>query len=275
MEGGEIPVSNMIEESYKYIERRGLEKPRDPREPEKEKFRQKEGKSPFDEVLEQGRRLTQGTLNARGLKVNAETKESPLPMEKFKEKIKERSEEREKEEDRKKESREEKRETTDPSHKVVGKGSGKKNEGGSSGGGEKGERGLAGQKGRKLFAKASMRNSDGALHQINGKRFSRAFGEKLGLNKQFPKTLPQEVLNHIVRYVRIGLNQKGEKEIALDLHQNVFKGLRLRLSSNHGKVKIHFLAADGAVRLLFSKEKEAILEALSKKGIAVEEILVT
>jgi hypothetical protein len=67
----------------------------------------------------------------------------------------------------------------------------------------------------------------------------------------------------------------GDQEIQIDLHEKIFRGLKLRVTSRKGKVDVHFLAADAKTRSIFEKNKDDIRDALEKKGILVEEILIT
>lgn len=87
--------------------------------------------------------------------------------------------------------------------------------------------------------------------------------------------LTQQVINKIVQYVRIGINRKGEKEIQLDLHEAIFRGLKLRVIARGGKVAVFFKASDSKGREVFEKNKDAIRDALMKKGIEVDEIVVS
>ncbi len=119
-------------------------------------------------------------------------------------------------------------------------------------------------------------NLDATGFSTNQTQLGKAFQTYLKKQANFiPKQLSQEILNQLVRYVRIGLNKEGNKEIELDLHKEVFKGLRLRLTANHGKVSVHFLTANSDVRELFKRETSKIEGALVARGIAVQEIKVS
>lgn len=87
--------------------------------------------------------------------------------------------------------------------------------------------------------------------------------------------ITQQVLNKIVQYVRIGINQKGEKEILLELHERIFRGMKLRVVARGGKVGVYFMLVDPKGREAFKKNSSAIRDALKKKGIEVDEILVS
>lgn len=93
--------------------------------------------------------------------------------------------------------------------------------------------------------------------------------------KQPSSALTQQVLNQIVQYVRIGMNRDNEKEIVVDLHEKIFRGLKLRVASKgKGKVAVHFSTKDREVRSLFDSQRGTIREALKQNGIEVAEITV-
>jgi uncharacterized membrane-anchored protein YjiN (DUF445 family) len=87
--------------------------------------------------------------------------------------------------------------------------------------------------------------------------------------------MTQAVLNQLVQYVKFGINQAGDKEIQVELHERIYKGLKLRVASKEGKVLVHFMAADDKTRAVFDKNRDEIKKALEKKGILVEDILIT
>lgn len=103
------------------------------------------------------------------------------------------------------------------------------------------------------------------------------FAAKLAQSVRTPsRALTQQVLNQIVQYVRIGLNSDEEKEIRIDLHERIFKGLKLRVATKgEGKVAVHFTTANDEVRSLFNNRKGDIEKALKRNGIEVAEIVVT
>lgn len=261
-------------EEIKNIDRRSLDRADQLREADKPKPPRKEGKSPFDEMLDQNRLLRQSTLDKKSQN-KAETRQAMPEVERQMERQREQAKEREKEEEHKQESRDERRQAEAAGKKVVGKAGLKEQKGESGGHGFEG--GGSGQKksGRQSVQGKKEIGSE-EMGAVANKAFAQAFQKALAQSaKDLPKTLPQEVLNQVVRHVRVGLNRQGEKEIELDLHQNVFKGLRLRFHSNHGRVNVHFLAANEGVKRLFEREAPRIRAALEGKGIAVETIQVT
>ncbi|MDO8527188.1 MAG: flagellar hook-length control protein FliK [Deltaproteobacteria bacterium] len=262
----------MVDEASKYVERRTMDRADQLREADKPKPPRKEGKSTFDEMLEQSKQLQQGAVNTK-TQSKTTTQQAIQEMEKRQERSRDQSKDRDKEDEHKQDSRDGKSQTGVVTRKVIGKTGSDKQDGGSGGhsfegggsGSQKGERFLT--KGKKV----GEMNLQGT-HKPFGKQFQLQLAKS---ETQLPKTLPQEVMNQLVRYVRIGLSREGMKELELQLHEKVFKGLRLRLSANHGRVKIHFLAANQEVRELFQRESANIEQQLVSKGIAVEEIRVT
>lgn len=260
-----------MEEIRKSLDRTRLEQGALQSEEVRRASRPKEGKSFFDEMLEQKR--NSASAQPLTLKEASTSKEALRAGEKFQERLKEKPKEKEKEnsEEEKKKSREEGRSGDDPK-RVVGKQGDKKNQeggGDAKGGNEGGAKG--GRRNAPDAKKASAEET--RLSQGLGQA-CRTFTAKLAKAGTLPKTLSRELLEQIVRHVRIRLNRKKEVEVELDLHRDVFQGLRLRLSENRGKVRLHFLAADPEVRELFRRERGAIREALLLKGVAVEEIRV-
>ena len=83
------------------------------------------------------------------------------------------------------------------------------------------------------------------------------------------------MINQIVQAIQIGKNELGWLELRLILREHIFKGLRLRFTSNRGKVSIQFETADRKVKDLFNAEAGKIESALKEKGIAVEEIKIS
>ncbi|HPW45441.1 MAG TPA: flagellar hook-length control protein FliK [bacterium] len=87
--------------------------------------------------------------------------------------------------------------------------------------------------------------------------------------------MSQQVLNKIVQYVKIGINKQGEKEIQVDLHERIFRGLKLRVIARGGKVAVRFASTDPKSREVLEKNRDGIQKALKDKGIDVEDIEIT
>ena len=257
-------------DDVKYTDRKYLDRAEQAKEAEKPKPPKKEGKSPFDELMEQSQRLQQGSVDTRSQDKRV-TEQAVREVEKRQERQRDQSKDKEKDEDQKQESREDRRDAQTVTKKVIGKGGSKEQQGGGGSHSSEGGSGFSRKKGAALESKKSELAA-AKTHNMEG-AFGKAF--KAALEKQVPKAIPQEVLNQVVRYVRVGLSREGDKEVELQLHEKIFKGLRLRLSSNRGRVTVHFLAANAETRALFEKESSRIRAHLESKGIAVEKINVT
>ena len=154
--------------------------------------------------------------------------------------------------------------------KVVGKGTYKDNQGdrdGQSqgfGGGRRSRKGLEGK-----LMKAGARGLPLDLKSKFAQKLKDAFG------KDTPK-LSQEVINKIIQFVKVRINKEGEKEIELELSDKIFKGLKLKVATKgKGKVVVHLKTKNSKTRSIFEKEKSSIREALSKRGIQVDDIVIT
>ena len=109
---------------------------------------------------------------------------------------------------------------------------------------------------------------------ILGAKFNDQLRASLKAAGESPR-LTQAILNQLVTYVKLGLNRRGEKEIQIELHERIFRGLKLRVTSRDGKVGVHFHAADAKTRRLFEESRPTLHAALSAKGILVDEIIVS
>ena len=67
----------------------------------------------------------------------------------------------------------------------------------------------------------------------------------------------------------------GDKEIDMQLHEEVFKGLKLRVAVVKGKVAATLSTQSAEVRDLFQAQKHELHKALTEKGIDVSSIDVT
>jgi hypothetical protein len=156
--------------------------------------------------------------------------------------------------------------------KVIAKGTLKQGSGGAGGG-----RGGFGQAlGRKSMArmltKAGARSIPVDLQAKFAARLAQAMK---GATAAEQAALSQKILNLLVQYVRVGINREGEKEVQVDLHERIFRGLKLRVIARNGKVAVHFRTSDAQGRQALESNTSAIRDALSKKGIEVDEIVVS
>lgn len=234
---------------------------------------QKTGPSAFDEVLKQNR-STQSPQQQYSTQQGASTLQREQVKEARGQDIRERKR------DDKTETREEKRGDEGDSHRSEGatsnrveaKGQSKDREGGGGqgqgqfGGGRGGMTREAGQTKLKEGAKS-------ATHlQAQG-----AFATELK-KAAVPETLSsqhiQQIVNKVVQYFRIKKMTTGETELQIGFHEEIFKGLRLRLVQKDGSVSLHIMSDEGDVRRLFEKSREAIESALTSKGIKLSQIVI-
>ena len=265
----------MVDESSKYIERTTMDRKDQLRETDKPKPPRKEGKSPFDELLEQSRQMQQGSVDTKLQANKTVTQQAVQEIEKHQEKTKDQSRDRDKkEEEHQQSTKGERTETGFVGRKIVGKTGLRQQQGESGGKGSEG--GPDSKRGEKALLKTKKWSATDTRVQDGIKQFGKQLQAAMSkAGNAVPKTISQEVLNQLVQYVRLGLSREGGKEIELQLHEKVFKGLRLRLSSNHGKVEVHFMAATAEVRELFTREASRIKGELIAKGVAVETIQVS
>lgn len=169
----------------------------------------------------------------------------------------------------KKDSREggEKRDVKVTGDKVVAKGRLKQDSGG--GGGKEG--GFGSFSSRREISKTLAKASAKSLPVDLEGKFAKRLAETMkGTSDQ--AVLTQKVLNKIIQYVRIGINRKGEKEIRLDLHERIFRGLKLRVVAREGKVGVFLKTGDAKGREALNKNRDALLKALNDRGIDVDEL---
>ena len=257
-------------EDIKQIDSASITRAEQLREAEKPKSRPKEGKSPFDELLDQSRELQSKMVDVKTQK-DAATKEALPEAEKYKERQRDRSGDSEKEDERKQDSSD-KRENFDGGRRVFGKANLKQQQGNSNGN-SSGEGGSSQKKGERSVQNIKKLSTLKGSNEVGQAGFVKELQSRLIKQAQTSATkVPQDVLNQIVRTVRLGIAADGARTFTLDCHEEVFKGLKLRFKSRSGKVQIEFLTANAETKALFEKERDQIRETLTSKGIAVEEI---
>lgn len=88
------------------------------------------------------------------------------------------------------------------------------------------------------------------------------------------KVLSQVVMNQIIQYCRLVTKTDGDKEIDMQLKEEIFKGLRLKVSMARGGIEAIFMAPSQEVLDLFQAQKSEIQKALQEKGIEVRSLRV-
>lgn len=263
-----------MDESLKSVERTSLDRAELLKEADRPRAKPKEGKSPFDELLDESRRLGQNLNDTKGQTKSA-TQETLPDCEKFKERGRDRSKDHEKEEEGKKDSKGERKESGEGHKKVVGKANLKQQQGNSQGS-SSGESRSGYKKG--LRSQVTLKNSllDKGSIVAGSHSFAKEFQARLAqTSPHLLKTIPQEILNQIVRTVRVGMKQDGTRLVEIECPEEVFKGLTLRFKARNGKVSLEFLTANQETRELFEKEAASLREGLQLKGITVEDLKVS
>lgn len=243
----------------------------------REQYRpRKEGKSTFDKVLEQNKMLQKNTQQIQPKFGEAEQQESKVVRHHGQgEKGKDKQSDEKEQERIKEKAKDERKSGGEVDGKIVGKGRGKGSSDKGSGKGGQGQKGYGGSAQRKnirflkkgAFTKSAQAATESSKFQIAMKAQMK--------NTHLSKEFIQNLVNQIVKFVKSGINKDGEKEIRLDLHEKIFKGLRLRIALKDGKVTINLNSSNSKVRELFSSKSEDIQGQLEAKGIQVKEIKVT
>jgi hypothetical protein len=81
--------------------------------------------------------------------------------------------------------------------------------------------------------------------------------------------IPTEVVDKIVAQARFGLNAEGAHEFQIDLKHDVFKGLKLSITTKDGKVSIKMTAENADVQKNFESKANDLASALAAKGLNV------
>ncbi len=241
-------------------------------EPQQEQQQQKTNPSAFDEVL-RANRTPQTPQQLQSTQQGTSTQQQGQ--------VKERNEERrDRSDDDRKSTRDErssgegesKRTEGNSDARVEAKGHSRDREGGGgqgqgqSSGGKGGTAGEAGQAKFKSTAKATVQG------QLQG-----AFAAQLKKSETqnaLSAHHMQQIVNKVVQYFRVKKLTTGETEIQLGFHEEIFKGLRLRLVQKDGKTSLHIHSGEGDVRRLFEKNRDAIQTALKEKGVELSEIVI-
>lgn len=87
-----------------------------------------------------------------------------------------------------------------------------------------------------------------------------------------PNVIPKSVMDQLVQYCRIVTKTDGDKELDMQLHEEAFKGLKLKVSVSKGKVDATFIAQSEDVLNLFNAQKGELRKVLTEKGIDVGSI---
>jgi hypothetical protein len=86
------------------------------------------------------------------------------------------------------------------------------------------------------------------------------------------RKVANELAQKIVERVRVGTNAAGRVEFQIDLRNDVLKGLSVKVSSHNGRIKAVFVGSDRDVLKLIEDQRVALTQALSARGLSIEEL---
>lgn len=254
-------------------------------------------KSPFDKVMEESKNESfmerMPGEHASGTETRDAIRSVASQQERFgrpKEDLSKKSKEKDSDRDDSSKSGES-REVSQPKGKeadrrVIGRSSTGEREGGGGQGGDKGPGTGSGRQSRGaplLPAELQGAQGEGMILQNVRGRFEMELqaAQSVGTTTlatpapkppKDPNVIPKTVMDQLVQYCRIVTKTDGDKELDMQLHDEVFKGLKLKVSVSKGKVEATFTTQSEEVMTLFNSQKAEIRRALSEKGIDVTAI---
>lgn len=244
------------------------------REQPKEPVRPKPKEGDFDKLLERGRMTTQLGPQSQ-VQSKVATEQAIREIVKHEDRSRDDRERKDRERDEGRDGRQEGSlvhgRTAD--QKVVAKGRLKDGQQGFGGGGREGGFGEAA--GRRAATRTLSRAGAKSLPVDLQARFAKGLAQAMKARGPEHTALSQQILNKLVQFVRIGINRKGEKEIQIELHERIFRGLKLRVIARGGNVGILFRTSDPKGRKTLEDNKEQLQDALAKKGIKIDEIMIS
>lgn len=245
------------------------------KEKPKEPLRPKPKESDFNEVMRQSRMPIQPAVTKTELPSKAATEYAI--QEAVKQEDRRGDEQKRDDRDKKEDSRDSRQEGKradgrGSGQKVVAKGKMKQG-GGQSGGGKRGGFGMESQ--RKEMARILKKSGVKSLPMDLRGKFASKLSDAMKTRSASRAQLTQQVINRIIQYVRVGINTKGEKEMQIELHERIFRGLKLRVIARGGKVGVIFRTSDTKGREVLEKNRDGLSKALKDKGIEVDEIEIT
>ncbi len=146
---------------------------------------------------------------------------------------------------------------------------------GAGGGGGRDTGGFGGNQAKRQIAEKKLQEVRGMISNLSQSQFGAKLSQAMSAKMTLQPQQMQALVNQIVQSIHVGKNELGWPELKLILKDSVFSGLRLRFTSNRGKVSIQFDTADKKVKDLFTAEAGKIKAALEKRGVVVQEIKVS
>jgi hypothetical protein len=84
------------------------------------------------------------------------------------------------------------------------------------------------------------------------------------------RQLAQEIADKIVKNVRVGTNKLGLPEFQLELKSDILKGLKVKVSGRHGRLRASFSSSDRDVLKQLRAEVGSLREQLVARGFKVD-----
>lgn len=81
--------------------------------------------------------------------------------------------------------------------------------------------------------------------------------------------LPPEIVDKIVQNARFGMNAEGAHEFQVDLKQDVYGGLKMKIATKDGKVTVNFIAENPEVAAQFEAKAADVAKQLTDRGLNV------
>ena len=84
------------------------------------------------------------------------------------------------------------------------------------------------------------------------------------------RQLAQEISEKIVKHARVGTNRMGLPEFQIELKSDILKGLKVKVSGRHGRIRASFSSRDPAVLRQLRGEVDGLRAALTARGLKVD-----
>ncbi|MFH1722528.1 MAG: flagellar hook-length control protein FliK [Candidatus Altiarchaeota archaeon] len=123
---------------------------------------------------------------------------------------------------------------------------------------------------KSLTKKGSAKPGDVATAQ--GSFTSKMSAAKAAEASAAAQVFPKQVLDQIVQYIRVMTTREGKKEMEIHLHEKIFRGLRIKVSSADGKIHTTLMAQSSEALELLKANRGLLAKHLEEKGIDIEGI---
>ena len=84
------------------------------------------------------------------------------------------------------------------------------------------------------------------------------------------RQVAQEIAEKIVQAARVGTNRMGLPEFQIELKSDVLKGLKVKVSGRHGRIRALFSSRDPQVLKQLRAEADGLRQALTARGLKVD-----